>query len=262
MALPRLLRRPFRQQPPNIDQAFAEWLESDLGQALLADQQHLLNDLLPRLTGTRAMQVSVGTARELLSSSVIPLRWSMARQGGSHASLLARPSALPLAKRSLDLLLLHHCLDFENDPHEALREAVQSLQPGGALVVVGFQPMGLWGLARLFRLTSGRVPWVGRFLRPHRVSDWLQLLACEVEGYESRFHNLPLATEQGRRRMGWLRSLGERLWPQHGAFYILVARKRAMLMRPQRSRFAMPNQVPNVIPVSMARWQRRNTRQE
>lgn len=262
MALPRLLQRPFRRQPPDTDLAFSDWLDSELGQALLAEEQSLLAEVLPRLTGTRALQVSVGSGRNLLDSSTIPLRWLAARQQSDHVSLCAKPSALPLAKRSLDLLLLHHCLDFEDNPHEALREAVQSLQPGGSLVVVGFQPLGLWGLARLFRLASGAIPWVGRFLRPHRVTDWLQVLACEVEGYESRFHNLPLASDRGRRRMRWLAAIGERLWPQHGAFYILVARKRAVMMRPQRSRFAMPGQVPNVIPVSMARWQRRSPPQE
>ena len=261
MALPKLLRSPFRKQPPQIRQLFAAWLETDLGREIVAEQQTVLDELLPGIPGLRAAQLSSTSAPSMLDASVIPLRWTLAPCNGS-AQVIARPAALPLAKRSLDLLVLHHCLDIEDNPHLVLREAVQALQPGGALVVVGFQPLGLWGLLRLFLLASRRPPWLARFLRPHRVSDWLQVLGCEVEGYESRFHNLPLAGNNARRRFRWLAWLGSHLWSQHGAFYVLVARKRAMMMRPKPSRFAVPGQVPNVIPVSMARWQRRDSSQE
>lgn len=259
MALPRLLRSPFPRHPPDIDQAFARWLESPLGQALVAEERELLAQVLPSLAGTRAVQLGVGRPVPLLEASRMPLRWTLGLREGE---LRASPEALPLAKRSMDLVLLHHSLDFADRPHQVLREAVHSLDHGGHLVVVGFHPVSLWGLARLFRLGRGQVPWAGRFLRPHRVSDWLHVLACRAEGLESGFHNLPLQGERARRRLGWLERAGQRAWSQHGAFYVLVARRQAVNMRPLREHAeAAQEPIPNVVPVSMARW-RRQTREE
>lgn len=252
MALPRLIRSPFAKLTPQTPAEFSCWLAEPLGASILAQQQAVLAEVLPRLPGTRALQCSVGTPPPLLSSCVMPLTWTLSASVG--ADLQARPSQLPIPPQCLDLVVLHHSLDFEDDPHLLLGQVSRALQPGGALVVIGFQPLSLWGLARLLRRRRS-APWSGRFIRPHRVSDWLQVLACEVEGLEGGEYGLPRA-RQGRLARLWSR-IGRRLWPQHGAFYVLVARKRAAMMRPLRPRFTLPEQAPNVIAVPMARWQRR-----
>lgn len=254
MGIPRLTRAPFRRQPPETGTAFTQWLQTPLGATLLAEEQRVLAEALPRLPGLRALQCCVGAPEPLLEASVAALRWTLG--GAAGVDILARPSRLPLARECLDLVLMHHTLDFEDDPHLALGQAARALRPGGSLVVVGFQPLGLWGLARLLRLNSREVPWIGRFIRPHRISDWLHVLACEVEGFEGGLYGLPLAG--GARKPRWLEALGSRFWPQHGAFYVLVARKRAMMVRPLRPRFSLPQAAPNVVPVSMARWQQRH----
>lgn len=255
MAIPRLIRAPFRRQPPDTGAAFSAWLATPVGQQLLAEERRVLADVLPRLPGLRALQCCAGMPESLLASSVMPLKWTLGTEPG--VDIVGRPSQLPLPRQCLDLVLLHHSLDFEDDPHLALGQVARALQPGGALVVVGFQPLGLWGLLRLFRLHSSSVPWIGRFIRPHRVSDWLHVLACEVEGFDSGLYTLPLAGSM-RRRFRWLETLGARFWSQHGAFYVLVARKRAAVMRPVRPRFSLPQAAPNVVPVSMARWRQRH----
>lgn len=253
MGIPRLIRNPFRKQPPDTGAAFDRWLETPAGETLLAAERAVLEDVLPRLPGLRAVQYAVGRPLGLLDSSVMPLRWTLGQHAG--VDMQALPAQLPVQRQCLDLVLLHHSLDFENDPHLLLGEAARVLQPGGALVIVGFQPLSLWGLSRLFRLGSGKVPWIGRFIRPQRVSDWLHVLACEVEGFESSLYSWPWHGSMRSRRR-WLERLGGRFWSQHGAFYVLVARKRAAMVRPLRSRFSLPHTAPNVIPVSMARWRR------
>lgn len=254
MGIPRLTRAPFRRQPPETGAAFGQWLQTPLGAALLAAEQRVLAEALPRLPALRALQCCVGPPAPTLDASVAPLRWTLG--SGAGVDIRARPSQMPFSRESLDLVLLHHTLDFEDDPHMVLGQAARALRPGGSLVVVGFQPLGLWGLARILRLHSRAVPWIGRFIRPHRISDWLHVLACEVEGFEGGLYGLPLAGGPGGPR--WLEALGSRFWPQHGAFYVLVARKRALMMRPLRPRFSLPQAPPNVVPVSMARWQQRH----
>lgn len=251
MALPPLIRTPFRKQPPDTDLAFAEWLDTDQGRELLAAERRLLGEVLPRVPGQRALQLGMGEQARLLERCRMPARWYLGRRVRAGTSVVGLPAALPVAKRSLDLVLLHHSLDFEDHPHKVLREAVSALQPGGWLVVVGFNPFSLWGLTRLFRLGSGRPPWAARFLRPMRLSDWLNLLSCEVEGLESGFF-APPGPAGLRARTGWLERLGARLWHQRGAFYVLVARKRAVIMTPLKPLFAMPEKRPNVVAVPTA----------
>jgi SAM-dependent methyltransferase len=256
MDLPRLLRSPFRRPPPDTDRAFAEWLASEAGQAMLAEQRALLADVLVRAVGYHALQCGVGRAEYLLDATRIRRRHYLGRPGDEGASLYADPASLPFANHSLDLVLLHHSLDFEANPHEVLRETTRSLIPGGTLVVVGFNPFSLWGLARLFRLGSGRLPWLARFLPAQRVHDWLGVLGLELEGYESGHYVLPLA-DSAPRRFSLIARFGQRFWPRRGAFYILVARKRAAMIRPLRPRFALPERSPQVIPVPLAHWRRR-----
>lgn len=255
MALPPLIKTPFRKHPPDTDLAFAAWLETELGQALLASQRSVLDEVLPGIPGQRAVQVGMGEQADLLRRCVMPRQWYLGRRERPGTDAVALPAALPLAKRSLDLVVLHHSLDFEDHPHRVLSETVSALQPGGAVVILGFNPISLWGVARLLRIASGRMPWAARFIRPLRLNDWLAVLSCEVEGFESGFFTPPLAAGK-RHRLRWLDRLGARLWPQRGGFYVLVARKRAAVMTPLEARRGVDGPVPNVVAVPMARRQR------
>lgn len=264
MALPPLIRTPFRKHPPDTDLAFANWLDTELGQALLDAQRSVLDEVLPGIPGQRAVQVGMGEQASLLRRCVMARRWYLGRRERAGTDAVALPAALPLAKRSLDLVLLHHSLDFEDHPHRVLSEAVSALQPGGAVVVVGFNPISLWGFSRLLRLASARMPWAARFIRPLRLNDWLALLNCEVEGFESGFFAPPVAAGK-RRRLRWLERLGTRFWPQRGGFYVLVARKRAVLVTPLETRPGAREPAPNVMALPMAqrhRWRRRSTEED
>ena len=259
MDLPRLLRSPFRRPPPDTDRAFAEWLASDAGQAMLTEQRQLLDDILVRVVGYHAVQCSVGCAEPLLGASRIRRQHYVGRPGDTGITIAADAACLPLANHSVDLVLLHLSLDFEGNPHEVLREVTRTLIPGGTLVLIGFNPFSIWGLARLFRLGSRRLPWLARFLPAQRVHDWLGVLGLELEGYESAHYVVPLGAS-GRQRFSMIEQIGRRFWPRRGAFYILVARKRAAMIRPLRPRFALPERSPQVIPVPLAHWQRRSRR--
>lgn len=248
MALPPLIRTPFGQHPPDTDLAFQHWLNTEQGRALVASERRILSEVLPRVPGQRALQIGLGEQPRLLDDCAMPCRWYMGRRAGLGNDAVALPAALPLGKRSLDLVLLHHSLDFEDHPHKVLREAVSALQPGGWLVVVGFNPFSLWGITRMFRVASARVPWSARFLRPIRLSDWLNLLSCQVEGLESGFF-APPGQRGARGQFQWLEALGRRLWRQRGAFYVLVARKRAVIMRPLKPRLGLPEQQPGQVAV-------------
>jgi SAM-dependent methyltransferase len=241
------LRLPFARQPSASRAAFADWLGGDEGKALLAAEQRALDDLLPRLVGCRALQLGLRADTDLLASCQLPFQWRLSSLVHDAAHLLMQPASLPLASSCVDLVLLHHSLDFDDDPYRILNEAGRVLNPGGTLLVVGFNPLSLLGLKRFFH-DRASPPWSGRFLRAGRVSDWVGVCGLELQGYVSGFY--------GQR--GLAQWLGHHLWQRLGGFYVLVARKQAVPMQPLLARLRLLGELPpNVITVPAARWQQR-----
>lgn len=248
------LRHPFSRRPGVGRTAFAEWLRAEEGQVLLDAEQQELNELLPSLTGCRALQISVGVERDLLAASQLPFKWRFSSVFETRADMQVSSANLPLPNQCVDLVLLHHCLDFDDDPYRILSEATRLLNPGGTLLVVGFNPISLFGLKRLL-LSRENPPWSGRFLRAGRVSDWVGVCGCELLGYASGFY--------GHHSGSTLEWIGQKLWRRFGGFYVLVARKQAIPLQPLLLRRRLLADIPaNVIAVPAARWQRTRTQFE
>lgn len=236
MELPRLFRDPFSRMPPNFRAHVAAWFDSPAGARLLDAETAVLDQLTPCIFGYHAVQVCAVRPVDLLRESRI-LRRAVVGTFGDPApgvNALADARCLPLAGDGTDLLVLHHALDFEDDPHTVLREAARAVIPGGALVVVGFNPWSLFGFLRLFRFGALRAPWFARSISPYRVSDWLRVLDFRVDGLESSYYLPPMQGERAVQRLSWLEYLGSRWWPQRGMFYVLVARKSVAPLTPVR----------------------------
>jgi SAM-dependent methyltransferase len=170
--------------------------------------------------------------------------------------LRADPEQLPFANNTLDLVLIHHGLDAAASPHALLREATRVLIPDGHLLIIGFNPLSLWGLWRLFRLPWAALPWLHRPVSPHRLADWLALLDLEVVGLESACFVPPLTHATIRRRFSWLELLGRRYWSQGGAAYAVLARKRVSCITPVEPRLKRLYRAPAAILATESRARR------
>ncbi|MDX1803168.1 MAG: methyltransferase domain-containing protein [Alcanivorax sp.] len=241
----------FRSPPADLCERFDVWLNCEPGEALLREERDMLCDWLPRQVGQRAVEISCGQGRELLEGCPLPWRTTITQPQFAGGKLHSRLDCLPLAKASVDVMLLHHCLEFRGQPHQVLREAARCVAPGGTLAIVGFHPLSAMGLSRWLHWRQ-RPAWSGRFFTPDRITDWLQVLGFEVDGMASGFYTMPLSAP-ARRRLRVLEWLGGTFWPRHGGCYLLVSRKRAGLVRPLAS--SQRSQRPaTVIPVPVARW--------
>lgn len=239
MDLPYLFRDPFRRLPPYYRPHLATWFASPAGMRLLAAETAVLDEITPCIFGYHAVQVCTVRPQSLLGASRILNRVLIGSGDepvlpGVH--VIAAATQLPLANDSTDLLLLQHALDFEDDPHRILREAARAVIPGGALIVVGFNPWSLFGLLRFFHLGKRTAPWFARCISPHRVSDWLQVLGFRIDGLESGYYLPPLQNGKWVQRLTRLGLSGARWWPQRGMFYVLVARKSVAPLQPVRHR--------------------------
>lgn len=218
-----------------------EWFAQPLGRSLLVAEQTLLQEILPNLFGYHALQVgSLGQDVNLLSGSQMPHQVIVDADYGFQAGLAglyARPDALPVESDSIAALILPHTLEFEEDPHEVLREAGRTVFPEGHVVVLGFNPWSLWGMWRLLLRGRRDVPWCGQFLSQSRLKDWLALLGFETVYVREFFFRPPLRHEGVMRKLNFIEAAGARLWPYWGGVYVLVAKKKVVRLTPIRPRW-------------------------
>ena len=264
MTLPRLFK-PFQQiHGANMHKLLTEWFKSDLGTQVLQSEKAMLDSLLPSMFGYYLVQIGVGAAQPLAGASTIHRKLYICEEHfptEHYQSIVSRPDEIAIATESVDVAILHHSLDFESDPHRALREIARTVIPGGKILIVGFNPWSLWGLWRLFVKQANKIPWSGNFISPFRLSDWLKVLDFHVEGYESMIHGLPTAHSKTNRFFGWLSYLGQRFWTQRGGVYVLAATKQVSTLTPIKPVFrSMRDSLVNIpiagiaTPSTRKRW--------
>lgn len=222
-----------------------DWYLSPLGQWVAESERVLLDQVLSNLFGYHLVQVGQPAPMDLLSAtrvlhSTVLMLDPCERElpPGSKAELaVGRETTLPLASDAVDVLLLPHTLDFSVNPHQVLREADRVLIPEGHLVVLGFNPLGLWGLIRLGLGWRGRVPWCGRFISTVKLKDWLALLGFDTILVRGYFYRPPLQRIAVMDRLQFIERFGERYELPFGAGYLLVAKKRVATLTPIRPRW-------------------------
>ena len=180
------------------------WLDTPAGVMLLQSQQVVIEEALQRCFGQHLVQY--GLAPSLLDGSqeVLRNRW--------HFDLIAEPPAIPLqedqwpfAAQSLDVVLLHHGLDFCLSPRTLLREASQAVRAGGHIIILGFNPWSSWGL-----------------------------LGFAVEKRINGCYRPLLATQKWLDRTVFLERFGERHNLPVGGFYCLIARRQMYGVTPRK----------------------------
>ena len=242
----------------------APWLGTPPGRYLLAWEQQQLDRMVADIFGFHALQLG-HPVLDGLGANRMPHRWLAL--DAQHAEVLALPlefptasadepastlppfartmhlgcdfDALPFPAASIDLVVLPHTLDFVRDPHQTLREVERVLVPEGRVVVMGFNPMSLWGVRQRLGLWRGRlgsegapfVPGVPEAIGPHRLRDWLRLLSFEVQDSQFGCWRPPLRSTRWLERARWMERPGERWWPMLGAAFSVTAIKRVRGMR-------------------------------
>lgn len=216
--------------------SFENWFQTPLGRSLLADQRSQVDRLTAGLTGARQLQVAL--SHRLPLATVTDMSQRIMTTPDWHDLMppgvaICDADELPFPGDSIDLVILHHTADFSPYPHQVLREASRVLRGEGSLLLIGFNPIGLWGLRRqISRHHCG--PWGGRFLLKSRMEDWLRLLNFSVESSDASFFKPPFQGSALREGRGVLERLcANRLLPV-GAYYCILAKKRVYSRLPRK----------------------------
>lgn len=235
-----------RLGPQTSEQAIRElacWSQTELGRAVLGDQQEKMDDILDCLFGYHLMTMGVFEAPDLCRTSKIQHKFLLASSGypfstggpsvsGTSGVVQASFEQLPLAPESVDVVILHHALDYAENPHKVLREVVKSVIPRGHVIIVGFNPWSVQGICKLFLQWPCKGVWRRHSLRAGRLEDWLRLLDCEPLQHERGFFRLPVNNPWLLEKFRFMETLGTTLRLPWGGYYLLVARKDIVGMTP------------------------------
>lgn len=265
--------------PESTRKQLRDWYKRYPGIWLAEEEMRLLDDILPDLFGYNLLQMGVSYQDDCLAQSKIPNQMVMDVDNSPFLdhirdSIVNRkirylrgiPEHLPIASDSLDVLLLSHNLEFTSDPHQVLREVDRVLIPEGHVVILGFNPWGLWKWGAIIWGWRKKAPWCGKFLRCGRLRDWLQLLGFDIVDIRGYFYRPPFSNKRVMNKLAFMERIGHRFWPLFSGAYCIVAKKRVATLtpirprwRPRRSRLVTPELAGNSSVSSCDSYSRGNS---
>ncbi|MCG8415048.1 MAG: methyltransferase domain-containing protein [Pseudomonadales bacterium] len=226
------------------------WFQSPLGEKVLNAERDITQPLIERLFGYHILQIGCNEEYSLIDHSPVGHKIIFAptwRPGSRYP--VADNEELPLATDSMDVVVVHHALDFTEDSHRLLREATRVLRPGGQMLIVGFNPISHWGFWKLFKRRT-TIPWRGRFISKRRLTDWLQLLNLHIEELHHGLHFLPLSMGSLLKHANSLERFGARTGSPFGGAYVYQCVKQVVPITPIVPRWRPLRARPAVIPAA------------
>lgn len=212
-----------------------DWYQRPLGQLLAQAELSALESELPTLFGYHLLVLDPPWERCHLDNSRIPhhVIQSVEPEAQQQAGLGGHTEDWPIMSDTIDAIVLPHTLEISSDPHQVLREADRSLIPDGHLVIIGFNPRSLWGVRRVLSRKRKQMPWDSQFLSMNRIKDWLRLLGFDTLHARYLFQRPPLHNVRLLEKLRTGASSGDVYGRKYlSAAYILVARKRSIIMTP------------------------------
>lgn len=219
------------------------WFQTTLGRNLLSSQRKIIAATIHNYFGVIQAEIGVSHRVPVGNPSNIVHKFFVIPEWSSDLPsnvLVSESDELSLESGSVDLVILHHSLDFAKDPHQTLREASRVLKSTGHLVIVGFNPSSLWGLRKLFNRNK-KAPWNNRFISGNRLSDWLNLLHFQVSDIAHHYYGLPFNKLSMLKHFLWLDNILNPKVPL-GAYYILSAQKQTFSRIQNQQRWKQPAQ--------------------
>lgn len=228
--------RPENTKAQTLRGKLSSWFNSPLGKAVYTAEHEQLEDILPGLFGYHILQYGCSGQSNYLTSSRITnktvLFLDSAELNTGLTAVHTSAEELPIAADSIDVIVLPHILEYSKDVHKLLREMERVLIADGHVVIIGINPISLWGIWHLFLCWWGEMPWSGRLISIPRIKDWLSLLDFDVEKTNFFFFSPPFRNPNILQKFMPLERLGRNCWPILGGLYAVVAKKRVVPLNP------------------------------
>jgi len=231
-----LLRKtefPLAEMMPKVE----NWFQSAAGKELLEQQKLITDEVLSTMFGYHLMQISACRDISLSENSKIRHRFSIGPLKGDSIASIADEEQLPIETESIDVVLLHHTMEYSQHPHQLLKEASRVVLPSGHVVIVGFNPlsfMGLWSMVGRLRNNS---VWKNHLLSARKLADWLLLMDLKVQSVQYGHYKPPVSSNNYTKKFAKLEQFFNFLQLPFGSFYVLVAKKEVSTLTPIKQKW-------------------------
>jgi len=212
-------------------QKISQWFASPLGRRLMICEREAIAEKIRYLFGYHFMQLSSVRSANFTSLSRINHCFSVApcydgEEDRSGIQGVANFDDLPIDNDMLDVTVLHHVLEFSENPHQVLKEAARVTIPRGYIIIVAFNPLSAAGIFQaLGALFNDSGISRRRTLRAGRMRDWLEFLDFSCVNTSNVFHNLPINNARYLASTQFVEKLGFNNKMPGGMSFVIVARK-------------------------------------
>ena len=139
------MKSAFHPKPLRYPQS---WSELPGGDELKQAIEGVCDDLSQRVFGYNLVKLGNLSSEIKLPGCAIRNQVAQTQVATEASSLISYSDNLPYIENSIDGFLLANELDFARDPHEILREVDRTITANGYVIISGFNPYSLTGLAR------------------------------------------------------------------------------------------------------------------
>lgn len=217
-------------------QALHLWHKTPLGQGVWDVVCKEVTSLTSDFFGQRLLVVGTLDVSEWLTRCPMTERiWLSTAMSTQDATVCAGVHSLPFADDSIDAIIVPFAFEWLLQLDDVIAELSRVLIPQGNMLIVGFNPMSLWGL--MHPLQKDKLPpFHGRLLRMGYIRQLLTQANCVVDEIKSCYYGLPshhvnLANRQISETLG---RLG---WPSWGSVYMMHAHKQVIPITPIRPKW-------------------------
>lgn len=246
----------------------SSWQELPNGEAIVTEINQMLKPWWPKFFGYYLVTIGALSRNICSDNSVIHHKINIASKDVSHLDSAVRDTKssgkhhfiqsdiddLPLIKRSVDVCILSHALEFSLDPHHVVREANRVLIPNGYLVITGYNPFSLAGLNKWLPYRKEQTPWNERFFSSMRIKDWLHLMGYEILMDEQCLHSTLVGKMKHGKIISALKAFAQNYLQSLGSIYVIVAKKRELPLTPIKPKWQIRTEFKpgKVAPVTSA----------
>jgi len=219
--------------------AIHEWSKTNFGHSLLAVEQTEINKILPLFSGNYLAKIGGPKHNAFLHNSPIRQKIYLTTDASQHINhhhstkniIECAYNALPLSPESIDVALVHHVLEFEQNPHLILEEISKTLIPQGHIIIIGFNPKSLFGLQHYF--TKNINANFTKFKQTNcisatRIKNWLEQLNFVITTHLTCYFRPHSQNATLLQTLQPLEKIGGLMRINCGACYILVAQKKLL----------------------------------
>ncbi|MBN1684411.1 MAG: hypothetical protein JW855_03120 [Gammaproteobacteria bacterium] len=245
------------------DQFFQQWLETSLGQAVLSEEQKALREFWEKNSGDYCLMLGNIPQLPLITQSSHKKKFLIVENEKIFLErkkfdfkelklIVGRYIELPIAPKSMHTVLLPHTLDLApTQTNRILKEAQLLLHPKSYVVIIGINPVSLWGLKFLISkiFNKKQKEWGEKLYFPYQLKKRLKLFNLRVVKHKRLLYRPPTQNKKLFQYLKFLEFLGKNFFFLFNGIYILVAQRSTIVLTPLQMKW---EKIPQIIQNALA----------